>query len=55
MTPTAAAPEASASLATPALREMLLRRNPSGLFETRLSAVEALALVDAPDVLIEFL
>jgi hypothetical protein len=39
----------------PALRALLFEREPSGLFETRVRAVEALALVGAHDVLIEFL
>ena len=38
-----------------ALRALLFEREPSGLFETRVRAVEALALVGAHDVLIEFL
>jgi HEAT repeat protein len=37
------------------LREMLFQREPSGLFEARCRAVEALATVGAYDVLIEFL
>jgi hypothetical protein len=37
------------------LREVLFRREPSGLFEGRRRAVEALATVGAYDVLIEFL
>ena len=41
--------------AIPALRALLFEREPSGLFETRVRAVEALALVGAHDVLIEFL
>jgi hypothetical protein len=41
--------------AIPALRAVLFEREPSGLFETRRRAVEALALIGAHDVLIEFL
>lgn len=49
---------AAASLgrdALPALRELLFERDPSGLFETRRRAVDALALIGAHEVLIEFL
>jgi hypothetical protein len=41
--------------AIPALRALLFERESSGLFETRVRAVEALALIGAHDVLIEFL
>ncbi len=41
--------------AIPLLRDMLFEREPSGLFETRRRAVEALASLGAHDVLIEFL
>jgi HEAT repeat protein len=41
--------------AIPLLRDVLFEREPSGLFETRRRAVEALALLGAHDVLIEFL
>jgi HEAT repeat protein len=41
--------------ATPALRAMLIEREPSGLYQTRCRAVEALAAIGAHDVLIEFL
>jgi hypothetical protein len=41
--------------AIPAPRDVLFERDPSGLFETRRRAVEALALTGAHDVLIEFL
>ena len=41
--------------AIPALRDLLFERDPSGIFETRRRAVEALALIGAHDVLIEFL
>jgi hypothetical protein len=37
------------------LRELLLAREPSGLYQVRCRAVEALALIRAYDVLIEFL
>lgn len=42
-------------LAIPALRAILLAREPSGLYETRRRAVEALARLHADDILIEFL
>ena len=41
--------------AVPALRDLLFERDPSGLFETRRRAVDALALIGAHEVLIEFL
>jgi hypothetical protein len=41
--------------AIPALRRMLFEREPSGLFQARCRAVEALAGLGAHDVLIEFL
>jgi hypothetical protein len=41
--------------AIPALRSVLMRREPSGLFEVRCRAVAALAALEAYDVLIEFL
>jgi hypothetical protein len=41
--------------AIPALRELLFAREPSGLYQVRCRAVEALALIKAYDVLIEFL
>ncbi len=41
--------------AIPLLRELLFEREPSGLFETRRRAVEALASLGAQHVLIEFL
>jgi len=41
--------------AIPLLRELLFEREPSGLFESRRRAVEALAALSAQDVLIEFL
>lgn len=39
----------------PALRQILLEREPSGLYQTRCRAVEALAGLGASDILIEFL
>ena len=42
-------------LAVPALRRILFERERSGLYQTRCRAVEALAGLDASDVLIEFL
>jgi hypothetical protein len=39
----------------PALRALLFEREPSGLFQTRCRAVDALAALDARDVLLEFL
>jgi HEAT repeat protein len=41
--------------AIPALRQLLFETDRSGFFETRLRAVEALVLIGAHDVLIEFL
>jgi HEAT repeat protein len=41
--------------AIPALRELLFAREPSGLYQVRCRAVEALALIGAYDALIEFL
>jgi hypothetical protein len=41
--------------AIPELRALLFEREPSGLFETRCRAVHALAVLNARDVLIEFL
>jgi hypothetical protein len=41
--------------AIPALREVLFEREPSGLFQTRCLAAEALARLGAYDVLIEYL
>jgi hypothetical protein len=41
--------------AIPTLRALLFEREPSGLFETRCRAVQALAALDARDVLIEYL
>ena len=41
--------------AIPALRALLFEREPSGLFETRCRAVQALGALDARDVLIEYL
>lgn len=41
--------------AIPALRALLFRREPSGLYETRCRAVDALAALNASDVLIEYL
>jgi hypothetical protein len=41
--------------AIPALRTMLFEREPSGLYQARCRAVEALAALGAHDVLIEFL
>ncbi len=41
--------------AVPALRDLLFRREPSGLFQVRCRAVEALAAVRAYDVLVDFL
>jgi hypothetical protein len=41
--------------AVPALHELLFAREPSGLYQVRCRAVEALALMRAYDVLIEFL
>lgn len=41
--------------ATPALRQLLFETDRTGFFETRLRAVEALVLIGAHDVLIEFL
>ena len=41
--------------AIPALRETLFAREPSGLYQARCRAAEALALIGAHDVLIEFL
>lgn len=41
--------------AVPALRDVLVQREPSGLFQARCRAVEALAALGAHDVLIEFL
>jgi hypothetical protein len=41
--------------AIPALRSILFEREPSGLYQTRCRAVEALAALRAYDVLIEFL
>jgi hypothetical protein len=40
--------------AVPALRQLLFAREPSGLYQVRCRAVEALALIGAYDVLIEF-
>jgi hypothetical protein len=39
----------------PALRTLLFEREPSGLFQTRCRAVDALAALNARDVLLEFL
>jgi hypothetical protein len=41
--------------AIPALRALLFEREPSGLFETRCRAVQALAALNARDVLVEYL
>jgi len=41
--------------AIPALRAVLFEREPSGLFETRCRAVQALSALKAHDVLVEFL
>jgi hypothetical protein len=41
--------------AIPALRTLLCEREPSGLFETRCRAVQALGALDARDVLMEYL
>lgn len=41
--------------AIPALRALLFEREPSGLFQTRCRAVDALAALNARDVLLEFL
>jgi hypothetical protein len=41
--------------AVPALRELLFEREPSGLFQVRRRAVEALAALGAYDVLMDFL
>ncbi len=41
--------------AVPALRAALFQREPSGLFDTRCRAVEALAALGAHDILIEYL
>jgi hypothetical protein len=46
---------AHGKVAIPFVRELLFEREPSGLFETRRRAVEALALLGAQDALIEFL
>lgn len=50
-----AAAAACGDEAIPLLRDLLFQREPSGLFETRRRAVEALASLRAYDVLIEFL
>jgi HEAT repeat protein len=41
--------------AIPPLRALLFEREPSGLFETRCRAVQALAALNARDVLVEYL
>jgi hypothetical protein len=41
--------------AVPALRALLFAREPSGLFETRCRAVDALAAIKAYDILVEYL
>jgi len=41
--------------AVPALRAVLVEREPSGLFETRCRAVQALSALKAREVLVEFL
>jgi hypothetical protein len=46
---------ACGTVAVPALRALLFQREPSGLFETRSRVVQALAALDARDVLIEYL
>jgi hypothetical protein len=46
---------ACGTVAVPALRDLLFQRDPSGLFETRCRIVQALAALDARDVLIEYL
>lgn len=46
---------ASGKAAVPALRRVLFRREPSGLFQVRCRAVEALAALEANEILVEFL
>jgi hypothetical protein len=45
----------SGNAAIPTLRGLLFQREPSGLFQTRCRAIEALAALDAHSVVIEHL